>query len=52
MLHIPVRLKRMPYRLIQNFTAIDNSGLWAVGVLLDKVKRGEKTSTTITVTSN
>ena len=42
MLHIPVRLKRMPYRLIQNFTAIDNSGLWAVGVLLDKVKEEKK----------
>ena len=35
MIHVSVRLKRVPYRLMQNFTVIDNSGLWAVGVVLD-----------------
>ena len=34
-IHVSVKLKRAPYRLIQKFTIIDNSGLWAVGVLLD-----------------
>ena len=34
-IHVSVKLKRVPYKLIQKFTIIDNSGLWAVGVLLD-----------------
>ena len=50
MIHVSVRLKRVPYRLIQNFTVVGNSGLWAVGVLLDfRGKKRRINSTTITV---